>query len=169
MATSRSSASAAEMNAKLLDLLEQLVANQTIKATADLQEGIAERLAATHQRHDLEGPSGFTDEQAQLMMRFRALRNGLGNLSRLSSRDVVLMPAPLLTSDGTLVFVDPLPTDAETARIFGPDGRQSQRFDGVGGEAGLAGVNDDTAYLQIDDRRGAPILLGVPERGDIIE
>jgi hypothetical protein len=169
MTSPQSPAHADAVNVKLLELLEQLVANQTIKATAELQENIAERLTAEQRRRDPDVATGFDPEQARLVMRFRALRNGLGNLSRLSSRDVVLMPAPMLSAEGTLVFAAPTPNDAETARIFGTDGRQIQQFDGVGGEQVLRDVNGDVAYLQIDDRRGVPILLGVPERVDNID
>lgn len=166
MATTRTSANADEMNDRLLDLLGQVLENQAAHATADLHERIAEQLLASTRRYD-PGPTGLSDEQNSIIMRFRALRTGLGNLSRLSTHDPVLMPPPLLFGDGVLTFADPLPADAFTVRLFGPNGRQFRRIDGVGGAQELSDAGD-VVYLQVDDQSGTPILLGVPLRSGII-
>jgi hypothetical protein len=150
------------VNERLLHLLEQLVANQAVQATANLHEEVAQRLtaAATYRDGQDRQRAVLSDSQQQLVLRFRALRNGLGNLARHGGRDTVLMPAPQLC-DGTLYFVAALPPEAETLRLFGRDGKETGRFDHVGGATTVQGAGV-VGWIQVDDQHGNPILLGFP-------
>ena len=162
MATTRSSGTADQVNARLLELLEQLVTNQAVQATADLNQEIADRFGAAlrhRQDHD-RANAGLSQEQLQLVLHFRAVRNAQGNLARHADQSIVLMPPPTL-DDGTLEFVEALPHQAETLRLFGPDGSQTGRRDRIGGAKTVKNVGD-VASVQIDDAKGSPILLGFP-------
>jgi hypothetical protein len=164
MATTRSSGTADEVNARLLELLEQMVANQAVQATADLNQEVAERLsAALRYRQDQDqANAGLSQEQLRLVLHFRALRNAQGNLARHADQGIVLMPPPTLHDNGTLEFVKALPHQAETMRLFGPDGKQTGRRDRIGGATKVQNVGD-VASVQIDDAKGNPILLGFPQ------
>jgi hypothetical protein len=163
--TTRSAGGADAVNDRLLQLLEQVVANQAIQATANLNEEIAQRLAAVVQHRDGQDQSRFSEGQREVVLRFRALRNGLGNLARHGEQDTVLMPAPQLFSDGTLTFVSALPQEAETLRLFGSGGKQVYQFEHVGGATDVSDISDvgGVAWVQVDDQHGNPILLGFPQ------
>jgi len=163
-----SSGAGDEVNARLLQLLEQMVANQAVQATADLNQDIAERLSAALQyRQDKDrAEGGLSQEQLRLVLHFRALRNAQGNLARHADQGIVLLPAPSLCLDendsGILEFVHDLPYYAETLRLFGRDGSQIGQHDGMAGKQRVAVVGD-VASVQIDDAKGVPILLGFPQ------
>jgi hypothetical protein len=154
------------VNDRLLQLLEQVVANQAIQATANLNEEIAQRMTAALQHRDGQDQPGFSVSQRQLVLRFRALRNGLGNLARHGEQDTVLLPAPQLFPDGTMTFVRALPQEAETLRLFTGGGNQTDQFEPVPGALEVTGIRDveGVAWVQVDDRHGNPILLGFPQR-----
>jgi hypothetical protein len=160
--TTGSTGNADAVNDRLLQLLEQVVANQAIQASANLNEEIAQRLTAALQYRDTPAQPGFSDSQRQLVLRFRALRNGLGNLARHGDQDTVLLPAPQLY-DGALTFKTALPQDAGTLRLFASDGTQTYQVALVGGEREVTVGVDDVAWVQVDDQRGNPILLGFPQ------
>jgi hypothetical protein len=160
--------SGGEVDARLLQLLEQLVANQSVQAYANLNDEVAERLeAAVRLRGTGTGTpqaAGFTDAQQQLVTRFRALRNGLGNLARHADQSTVRMPSPTLDAKGVLRFVDALPAEAAVLRVFDAAGREITRFDVYGGTTEVTGVPQDTAAVEVDDSGGGALLLGFPHR-----
>jgi hypothetical protein len=164
--TTRSPGDADAVNDRLLQLLEQVVANQAIQATANLNEEIAQQLTAAFQHRDGQDQPGFSVSQRQLVLRFRALRNGLGNLARHGEQDTVLLPAPQLFLNGTMTFISALPQEAETLRLFGSGGNQIDQFEPVPAALEVTGIRDveDVAWVQVDDRHGNPILLGFPQR-----
>lgn len=159
------SGDAEAVNRKLLEVLEQVVANQAIQATAELNENIAQRLTAALQYRDGQAQPGFSASQRQLVLRFRALRNGLGNLARHGEQDTVLLPAPQLFSDGRMSFASSLPADAETLRLYDSGGNQTDQFEPVSGRQEVSGICEveDVAWVQVDDQYGNPILLGFPQ------
>jgi hypothetical protein len=167
--------SGSEVDARLLYLLEQLVANQSVHAVANLNDEIAERLDAAARLRSAStnaggngSPPGFTDEQQQLVMRFRALRNGLGNLARHADQSTVLMPSPLLDDTGRLNLVDPLPAEAATLRAFDAVGTELDRFTARGGQQVVEGIPPQTASVQVDDARGTALLLGFPHSEPVV-
>jgi hypothetical protein len=163
------------VNDRLLQLLEQVVANQAIQATANLNEEIAQRFAAALQYRDTPAQGGFLSDQRELVLRFRALRSGLGNLARHGAQDTVLLPAPQLLGE-VLLFMTKLPPEAETLRLFGITREQTEQndtrivqigqFEHVGEAREVQGIDpgDIVAWLEVDDRHGNPILLGFPQR-----
>lgn len=163
------SGGAEAVNRELLEVLKQVVANQAIQATAELNEDIAQRLTAALQYRDGQAQPGFSASQRQLVLRFRALRNGLGNLARHGEQDNVLLPAPQLFRDreGTITmrFANRLPAEAETLRLFTSGGNQTDQFEPVGGRQEVPGIRDveNVAWIQVDDQHGNPILLGFPQ------
>ena len=161
------SAAADLVNERLLQLLEQVVANQAVQASANLQDEIAERLRASVQYRDGQdqtaSPLGY--DQLELGLRFTSLTNGLGRFGSHGERDVALLPAPLLDR-GTLSFA-PLPATAVTLLLFGPGGGQLATIDVAGGDALIVDGFPEVAWVQLNDRHGRPIRLGFPRRGRI--
>lgn len=158
--------SGSEVDARLLQLLEQLVANQSMQAAANLNDEIAERLdAAVRFRTGSfnQGSAGFDDAQQQLVLRFRALRNGLGNLARHADQTTVLMRSPTLDAQG-LHLVDPLPANAAALRVFDPVGTQTALIAVDGGDTDVPDVPLDAASVQVDDGVGTALLIGFPHR-----
>jgi hypothetical protein len=163
-ASGEQSAAANAVNERLLQLLEQVISNQSVQAAANLQDEIAERLTAAVQYRDGRDravPSlGY--DQLQVGLRFRALRNSLGNFGSHGERDVALLPSPQL-DDGTLTFA-PLPADAATVILFRVDGEQLSQIDVSGGDTLVVNGVPDVAWVQVNDLYGAPIRLGFPQR-----
>jgi hypothetical protein len=156
-------AGADAVNERLLELLEQVVANQTVQATANLQDEIADRLtAAAWYREGRDRPIpplGY--DQLQLGLRFRAVRNGLGDFGRHGGRDVaLLLPAPELDG-GTLRFA-PLPQDARTVILFRADGKRLRDRQVEGGDTPVIEGVPDVAWVQVDDAHANPLRLGFP-------
>jgi len=158
------SAAATAVNERLLQLLEQVVANQAVQATANLQDEIAERLRAAVQYRDSRdhavSPLGY--DQLQIELRFMALSNSLGRFGSHGERDVGLLPAPELI-DGTLSF-QPLPPDAASVILFRADGGQLIEIDAAGGETPFVTDVPDVAWVQVNNINGDPIRLGFPQR-----
>jgi hypothetical protein len=158
------SAAASAVNERLLQLLEQVVANQAVQATANLQDEMAERLRAAVQYRDsrdhVVSPLGY--DQLQIGLRFVALSNGLGRFGSHGERDVGLLPAPELEG-GTLSF-QPLPPDAANVILFRADGGQLGEIDAVGGQAPVVYDVPDVAWVQVNNVNGDPIRLGFPRR-----
>jgi hypothetical protein len=156
------SAAATAVNERLLQLLEQVVANQAVQATANLQDEIAERLRAAVQYRDsrdhVASPLGY--DQLQIGLRFVALSNGLGRFGSHGERDVGLLPAPEL-EDGTLTF-QPLPPDAASVILFRADGGQLIQIEAAGGQAPFVTDVPDVAWVQVNNTNGDPIRLGFP-------
>jgi hypothetical protein len=162
-------AGADAVNERLLELLEQVVANQTVQATANLQDEIAERLtaAAALYREGRDRPVPVLGyDQLQVELRFRAVRNGLGSFGRHGERDVALLPAPKLDG-GTLRFA-PLPPDAGTVILFRADGERLGQIHVEGGEAPVIQDVPDVAWVQVDDAHGNPIRLGFPRQAPAV-
>jgi hypothetical protein len=161
-------AGADAVNQRLLELLEQVVANQTVQATANLQDEIADRLTAAalyRERRDRPIPAlGY--DQLQLELRFRAARNGLGNFGRHGERDVALLPEPELDG-GTLRFA-PLPPDARTVILFRADGERLGQIQVEGGDAPVIREVPEVAWVQVDDAHGNPVRLGFPRRAPAV-
>jgi hypothetical protein len=155
------------VNERLLQLLEQVVANQAVQASANLQDELAERLRAAVEYRDSENqtatPLGYA--QLELGLRFTAVSNGLGRFGSHGERDVALLPAPLLDR-GALSFA-PLPATAATLLLFGPGGGQLATIDVTGGDALIVDGFPEVAWVQLNDRHGRPIRLGFPRRGRI--
>jgi hypothetical protein len=147
---------------RLLQLLEQVVANQAVQATANLQDEIAERLRAAVQYRDSRdhaaSPLGY--DQLQIGLRFVAVSNSLGRFGSHGERDVGLLPAPEL-EDGTLSF-QPLPPDAASVILFRADGGQLIEIDAAGGQAPFVTDVPDVAWVQVNNINGDPIRLGFP-------
>jgi hypothetical protein len=158
------SAAANAVNERLLELLEQVVANQAVQATANLQDEFAERLRAAVQYRDSRdhavSPLGY--DQLQTGLRFVALSNTLGRFGSHGERDVALLPA-LQLDGGTLTFA-PLPPDAASVILFRADGEQLGQIEVAGGDAPVIPDVPDAAWVQVNDVRGSPIRLGFPRR-----
>jgi len=156
------SAAASAVNERLLQLLEQLVANQAVQATANLQDEVAERLRAAVQYRDSRdhavSPLGY--DQLQIGLRFVALSNGLGRFGSHGERDVGLLPAPELEG-GTLSF-QPLTPDAASVILFRADGGQLGEIEVAGGQAPVVYDIPDVAWVQVNNINGDPIRLGFP-------
>jgi hypothetical protein len=156
------SAAATAVNERLLELLEQVVANQTVQAAANLQDEIAERLRAAVQYRDSRdhavSPLGY--DQLQIGLRFMAFSNSLGRFGSHGERDVGLLPAPEL-EDGTLSF-QPLPPDAASVIVFRANGEQLRETEAVGGQPLFITDVPDVAWVQVDNLNGDPIRLGFP-------
>jgi hypothetical protein len=159
------------VNTRLLELLEQVVANQSVQATANLFDQITERqLAAQLGARDSYGrggqaPPALGAQQQQVALRFGALRNALGDFGRHGDRDVALLtPAPRLHPDGTLEFLAPLPAAAATLTLFRADGTVLGTVTDIGGTTPVLDTADATAWVQVDDAHNTPILLGFPLR-----
>jgi hypothetical protein len=163
-------ADADAVNTRLVELLEQVVANQAVHAVADLHEQRAELIEAEMRRRQGDrrgygGPAGgLAYPQLQLGLFFRSVRNGLGNLGRHGEHDAALLPAPNLSKDGTLRFVAPLPLAAERLNLMKSDGTVLAAATGVGGQQPVIRNVGEVAWVQVDDKYGNPILLGVPVR-----
>lgn len=164
------------VNTRLLELLEQVVANQTLVSTATLFDQIAERqLAASRDGWARTGSAqpALGAQQQQVALRFGALRNALGDFGRHGDRAVALLtPAPRLFPDGTLEFVAALPAAAATLTLFRADGSALGTVADVGGATPVLDSAGDTAWIQVDDAHGSPILLGFPSRvpaTDVVE
>ena len=157
------SAAASAVNERLLQLLEQVVANQAVQATANLQDEIAERLRAAVQYRDSRdhAVSSLGYDQLQIGLRFVALSNSLGRFGSHGERDVALLPAPQLDR-GTLTFA-PLPPDAASVILFRADGEQLGQIQVGGGDAPVIDA-PDAAWVQVNDVHGSPIRLGFPRR-----
>ena len=155
-------AAAIAVNERLLELLEQVIANQAVQATANLQDEIAERLRAAVQYRDSRdhavSPLGY--DQLQIGLRFTALSNSLGRFGSHGERDVGLLPAPELEG-GTLSF-QPLPLDAASVILFGADGSQLIEIEAAGGQAPVVTDVPDVAWVQVNNINGDPIRLGFP-------
>ena len=158
------------INTRLVELLEQVVANQAVQAVADLHDERAELIEAEMRRrradrHGRGTPAGgLAYPQLQLVLFFRSVRNGLGNLGRHGERDVALIPAPRLSEDGTLTFAVPLPLAAERLNLVKSDGAVLGSLTVEGDRMPVSEKAGDVAWVQIDDTYGNPILLGVPFR-----
>lgn len=156
------SAAATAVNERLLQLLEQVVANQAVQATANLQDEIAERLRAAVQYRDSRdhavSPLGY--DQLQIGLRFMALSNSLGRFGSHGERDVGLLPAPELV-DGTLSF-QPLPPDTASVILFRADGGQLVEIAAAGGDTPFVTHVPDVAWVQVNNINGDPVRLGFP-------
>ena len=158
------------VNARLLELLEQVVANQAVQATANLVDQIADRqLAAAVAPWGSTGggsaPPGLGVQQQQVALRFGALRNALGDFGRHGDRSVALLtPAPLLFGDGRLELQAALPAAASTLTLFATDGAVLATVTDVGGAAPVVDGAGATAWVEVSDVHGSPLLLGFPER-----
>jgi hypothetical protein len=158
------------INTRLVELLEQVVANQAVQAVANMDDQRAELIEAEMRQRQGDRPgyggpaAGLAYSQLQLGLFFRSVRNGLGNLGRNGERDAALIPAPRLSGDGTLTFVAPLPLTAERLNLVAGDGTVFATATDVGGEQPEISNAGAVAWVQIDDKFGNPILLGVPVR-----
>jgi hypothetical protein len=142
------------VNDRLVTLLEQVLAHQARAATA---------------RFDTTPvAAGLNPAQRRLVLDFRALRNGLGNLARHGDQTVVLMRRPTLNQFGILTFADPLPPGSAKLRIFDRNGTQLDERHVSAGTTSVEHV-DEAASVQIDDPQGEPILLGFPVRSFAFE
>lgn len=158
------------VNDRLLELLEQVVANQAVQAAANLHGEVAERLVA-QQRRNHGGPPALGVGAQQVALRFGALRNALGDFGRHGERmTALILPAPQLRADGALEFGAPLPHTASTVTLFRADGSVLGSVDGVGGATPVIEDAGDVAWLQVDDADDNPLLLGFPLRapGNVI-
>jgi hypothetical protein len=158
------------INTRLVQLLEQVVANQAVQAVANLNDQRAELVEAEMRRREsdrnrLGTPAGgFTYRQRQLGLFFRSVRNGLGSPGRPGERAAALIPAPTLSENGTLTFVAPLPKAAERLNLVKGDGTVLGGRTVEGDRKPVIEDAGDVAWVQIDDKYGNPILLGVPFR-----
>jgi hypothetical protein len=135
---------------RLVQLLEQVVAHQARSAGS-----------GTDRVGPPRAPAGLNPAQRRLVLEFRALRNGLGNLARHGDQTVVLMRRPQLNQFGILTFADPLPPGSANLRIFDRNGTQLDERHVSGGTTSVENVGE-AASVQIDDHQGEPILLGFP-------
>ena len=158
------------INTRLVELLEQVVANQAVQAVANLHDQRAELVEAEMRRregdrHGREAPvGGLTYRQLQLGLLFRSVRNGLGNPIRPGERDAALIPAPTISENGTLTFAAPLPQAAERLNLVKGDGTVLGGLTVEGDRKPVIENAGEVAWVQIDDKYGNPILLGVPFR-----
>ena len=156
------STAATAVNERLLELLEQVVANQAVQATANLQDEIAERLRAAVQYRDSRdhaaSPLGY--DQLQIGLRFMAFGNSLGRFGSHGEHDVGLLSPPELDG-GTLTFQQ-LPSDAASVILFRADGAQLTEIPAPGRQPFFVADVPDVAWVQVNNINGDPIRLGFP-------
>ncbi|MFI5527477.1 hypothetical protein ACIA8O_02865 [Kitasatospora sp. NPDC051853] len=142
-------------------LLQQIAeAAEAVKRLADHFDGQAPR-----DRRGFDGARGFDEEQLDIELEFRALRNGLGNFGRRGNSDIVLMRSPRHKGD-RLVFADrslPGATDRIVVRYPGGE-RTTFRPDQLEHGQELEVGTEAVSAVQLLDRHGTVIRLGIPYR-----
>lgn len=108
---------------------------------------------------------GPTEDQLDLEIRFRALRNALGNFGRRGTSDVALLRSPSLR-DGQLTFATGTLPKTGSIVVLKRDGTSdTYGMDKLtGGSPPTLPVKADVVGVRIDDEAGNPVKFGVPHR-----
>ncbi|GAA3087679.1 hypothetical protein [Streptosporangium carneum] len=105
--------------------------------------------------------------QREIELRFRALRNMLGNFGRRGEPDVALLPVELHTGydHDRLVFAAGLPKGAHAVTRFYRDGTQEKTdVDSLVGCPPVLDNPGDVVAVQVTDVKGNPIAFGLIRR-----
>ncbi|MEU5727025.1 hypothetical protein [Micromonospora sp. NPDC047738] len=133
---------------------------------AKIEERQAEALAALVSDRERAPLGGMGIGQAGIELRFRALRNALGNMGRRGETDLALRQVELHPDDTPrLVFVDGLPFGTEHITLFLADGKQrAVAASALTGQPPQLLKPGEVRTIQFDDEGHRPLAFALVRR-----